>query len=153
MPQGPHSVFWKSQLPVDFEESTVVINTWYEVVADLGSDKNVRCWFILVEQTNNGGTNETIEVEVEIDGTPYTCSQSLASGTRGSVLVLHTLTGGDFTLYLTPTDATTMRGINTSNGIPFIGKIGRIRVRQTTDVDLTSAKIEVNITHDLLEAV
>jgi len=147
-------VHWKTQLPVDYIDTSLVINTWETVVADLSGGKPARLWFIIVEQTNNGATAENLELELTINGTAYTVSlAAIASGVAQFVNVTHELTAGDFTLAFgtqVGTVGTFDRSPNKS--IPFIAEnITLIRVRQITDVDITSAQIEVNLVWDRLE--
>jgi len=148
---GP-SRYWKTQLPVDYIDTSLVINTWETVIADLSGGKPAKLLYIIVEQTNNGTTDEDIEFEITINGTAYTFSGTMTSGTRYYAFMEENLSAGDFN----PVLSSAVRGVNFSPGAetatPFIAEsVSLIRVRQTTDVDLTSAQIEVNIVWDRLE--
>jgi len=145
-------VYWKTQLPVDYIDTSLVINTWETVIADLSGGKPARLWFIIVEQTNNGATAETIEFEITINGTAYTVTITADDSTPYFIYVMHSLTAGDFT-FNSSTGNMTVLGIGyTQYAIPFsVDSVSLIRVRQTTDVDGTSAQIEVNIVWDRLE--
>lgn len=143
--------YWRSQLPVDYLDTTLTINTWETVDANLSDGSPARIWFIMVEQTNNGATTETIEIEITINGTAYTRSRSMSSGTIYYIIVTANLTTGDFTL-ADSTTASTVRGYPQVNAaVPFnAASVGLIRVRQTTSVDATAAQIEVNVVWDKL---
>jgi len=151
---GP-SRCWQTQLPVDYLDTSLVQNAFENVVADLSAGKPVRLWFITVEQTNNGATIETIELEITINGTAYTWTLvGIASGTETYCFLNEKLTAGDFATQFT---ASVVSALNVGAGdvdfsIPIMAaSVGLIRVRQTTDVDVTSAQIEVNIVWDRLE--
>lgn len=137
--------YWKSQPPVDYLDDTLTIDTWETVSADLSGGMPAKLLVIIVEQTNNGATAETIELEMTIDGTAYTFTINANSGTKYYCVLLETLTAGDFTPNST-TDVRTVSGLDPDFASPFYaGSVGLIRVRQTTTVDGTSAQIEVNI--------
>ena len=145
---------WKTQLPVDYIDTSLTINAWENVSADLSGGDPARLWFIIVEQTNNGATVETIQLEITINGTAYTWEAAFDSATAQYGMITFSLVAGDFQPYLTSTANISIRGLNAYNGIPFTAStVGLIRVRQTTDVDATSAQIDVNIVWDKLEAV
>jgi len=145
-------VYWRTQLPVDYIDTSLVQNTWENVVADLSGGKPARLWLIIVEQENNGATVETIELEITINGTAYTWTLTgIASGTPNYCYISTGLTAGDFT---TANGATiyTVLAADPDLSVPFtVESVGLIRVRQTTDVDGTSAQIEVNVVWDRLE--
>ncbi len=145
--------YWKSQPPVDYIDTSLVINTWETVVADLSEGKPARLWLIHVEQTNNGATDETIELEITINGTTYTCTLTgIASGEINYVRVDRTAIAGDFRLIHTATGVSVGYAHSNDGTVPFTAdSIELIRVRQTTDVDITSAQIEINIVWDMLE--
>jgi len=149
---GP-SRYWKSQLPVDYLDTSLVINTWENVVADLSGGKPAKLWWIMLMQTNNGATNEDLELEITINGTAYTFTITAVSGTIYYCRFTYEQSAGDF-YPLAGTDIVTVgTGVAVAGSpIPFIREnVGLIRVRQTTDVDLTSASIEVNIVWERLE--
>lgn len=150
---GTEKVYWKTQLPVDYIDTSLTINTYENVSADLSGGKPARLWWIQVEQTNNGATDEDITLEVTINGTAYEFSGTCVSGTVYFGIIGGNLTAGDFTPLLTTTNATTF-GLNNAIGTPFIAEsVGLIRVKQTTDVDAVSAQIEVNIRWEKLVGV
>lgn len=151
---GAEKVYWRSQLPVDYIDTSLVINTWETVVADLSGGKPAKIWYIVVEQTNNGASAETVELEVTINGTAYTWTLTdIASAATVYMRITADLTAGDFTTLST----TTVRSIlarDDDHTIPFVvDSVGLIRVRQTTDVDAVSAQIEVNIIWEKLVGV
>jgi len=146
-------VYWKTQLPVDYIDTSLVQNNWENVVADLSGGKPARLWHIVIEQTNNGLTAEDIELEITINGTAYTVTVTADSGTRYYVVCQSDLSAGDFS-FGTNTTAVTVGnpGYSTTVAIPFDAQnVGLIRVRQTSNIDGTSAQIEVNIVWERLE--
>ena len=144
--------YWKTQLPVDYIDTSLTINTFENVVADLSGGKPVRLWGIFVEQTNNGATAETIDLEITINGTAYEFTRSCDSGTPYYGAIRSILTASDFTPQLNASTVTTGSGdLGQYVAIPFVASsVGLIRVKQTTDVDGTSAQIEVNIVWEKL---
>lgn len=145
---------WKTQLPVDYLDTSLTINNFETVNADLGGNDPVRLWYILVEQTNNGATAEDIELEITINGTAYTWTASCASGVINFGRFTYQLSAGDFETNLHTTANTVGGGEDADQSVPFIAEtVGLIRVRQTSTVDGTAAQIEVNIKWDKLEAV
>jgi len=146
------SAYWQTQVPVDYIDTSLVINTWETVVADLSGGKPAKIWSIEVEQTNNGATDETIELEITINGTAYVFTRSCISGTIYFGTFLQLSTGTDFTPQLNASSFTTgATKLSANQAIPFMASsVGLIRVRQTTAVDVTSAQIEVNITWEKL---
>lgn len=148
---GSSAVFWQTQLPVDYLDTSLTINTFENVVADLSSGRPARLWYIIVEQTNNGATAETIALEMTINGTAYTVTiTDAASGTPYYIYLYFNLATGDFNF--TSTTNVFAAGVHAANvAKPFTARtVGLIRVQQTTDVDGTSAQIEVNIAWDKL---
>lgn len=148
---NPGLRFWRSQLPVDFIDATIVINAWETVEADLSEGLPARLWHIEVEQTNNGAAAEDLEFEITINGTAYTVTLSgIASGVISYIHVSNNLSGGDF-LFLGSTQIRTVGTFVNFNAIPFnAASVELIRVRQTTAVDVVSAQIEVNMKWDKL---
>jgi len=146
--------FWKSQLPVDYIDTSLVINTWETVSADLSEGKPARLLFIIVEQTNNGAAVETVELEITINGTAYVFTgTNMPSGTVCFGYVTEALLGGDFLVAL-PVGGTVIpagEGYSATITKTFnASRVGLIRARQTSAVDATSAQIEVNIIWDKL---
>jgi hypothetical protein len=149
---GPPRV-WQTQLPVDYIDTSLTINNWETVVADLSDGSRARLRFIMVEQTNNGATDETIELEITINRKPYTFTLSMVSGTLYFCSFNQNLTAGDFTTSVGTTNYAAMSVSSTVANWFNAESVGLVRVRQTTGVDGTSASIEVNIVWDKLVAV
>jgi len=147
--------FWKTQLPVDYIDTSLVINTWETVSADLSGGKPARLWYMLVEQTNNGAAAEDIELEVTINGTAYTWIGSCDSGTVYGGYIQYNLSAGDFVPSLSTTKYTVASPTLSNHvAMPFVASsVGLVRVRQTSAVDGVSAQIEVNIVWDKLVGV
>jgi len=145
-------VYWRTQLPVDYLDISLVINTWETVIADLSGGKPARLWYIIIEQTNNGATAEDLELEITINGTAYTITIPADSGTPYYVTMLFSLVAGDFSFEGVTASRSVGDPVTYYKAMPFVGvNVGLIRIRQTTDVDITSAQIEVNIIWDRLE--
>lgn len=148
---GQATVYWQTQLPVDYIDTTLVQNNWETVSANLSGGRPARVYAIIVEQTNNGATAEDITLEVTINGTAYAITGTLNSGTPYYVIVRNLLETGDFAFLLISTARNILEDSNTNTGNSFTARtIGLIRTRQTTDVDGTSAQIEVNIVWEKL---
>lgn len=152
------SRFWRTQLPVDFLDDSLTINDWSTVSADLSGGEPVNLWYIQLEQTNNGGTPETLELEINMVNpstgvvTAYTFTLACNSGTIYYAIINRNLTGGDFTCILSATAYSVNASPSANVALPFFtASVGLIRVRQTTDVDVVAAQIEVNITWEKLE--
>lgn len=150
---GKPVVYWRTQLPIDYIDTSLVINTWETVSANLSGGKPARIWFITIVQTNNGATAEDIELEITINGTAYTVTTTQNSAGVYYVYKHANLVGGDFYFEAT----TNVRAVGTGISdftVPFDAQsVGLIRVRQTTDVDGTSAQIEVNFDWEQLQGV
>ena len=153
--QNPKRPIFKTQLPVDFNDTTIVQNAWEEVVADLSEGAPAQLWYCIVTQTNDGATNETLELEITINGTAYTVTlTNIASADLIYVFVHHTLTAGDFTLSSTTNKWGFGQALDLRYAVPFTAEsVGLIRVRQTSAVDPVSASIDVNFRWDKLEFV
>jgi len=148
--------YWKRQLPVDYLDDSIVQNAWETIAADLSGGMPARIFFVIIEQTNNGATAETLELEITINGTAYTLTVAADSGVVYYGYCQISLTGGDFTFNFFAAQQYTLGspGYSTNRNIPFNAEsVGLIRVRQTTDVDVTSAQIEVNIVWDKLTRI
>ncbi len=147
---------WKTQLPVDYIDNSLVQNAWETVSADLSGGDPVKFWWILMEQTNDGAAVEDVELEMTLAHpvtgvmTPYTVTfAGIASGVRRYVSVSSALVGGDFSF--TDPGAVRLVGSSLSSGAAHhftAASVGLIRVRQTTAVDGVAAQIEVNIVWD-----
>lgn len=157
---APRNMFWKTQLPVDYIDTSLTINDWETIVADLSDGKPAKLLAIIVQQDNNGAAAEDIELEITmahpVTGvmTTYTWSASLASAIPQWGIIEYHLAAGDFTPTLTATLSQPLwTGANTLS-YPFTsGAISLIRVRQTSAVDVVSAQIEVNIIWEKLTVV
>jgi len=151
---GP-SRYWKTQVPVDYIDTSLVINTWETVVANLSGGKPARLWYIIIEQTNNGATAENLELEITINGTAYTVTVTADSAGQYFVFLQYARAAGDFSFAVGAKDTAytvLSAALSSHSSMPFTAaSVGLIRVRQTTDVDGTSAQIEVNIVWDRLE--
>ena len=127
---------------LDYINNALTINTWY---TPLDTTKNVKAHYIIVEQTNNGATNEDIVCELTIDGTIYTW-------TRGAV------SARPYYLFFTAAGAVTdtdskrqVLSFDNDQSAPLETRSLQIRVRQTSGVDVVSAQIEVNMVYATLE--
>lgn len=132
-------MFMSEYQNLDYLNATIVQNTWYTPFA---STRNVKAWYLIVEQTNNGATNENIVVELTINGTVYTRNiNNAVSGTAYYVFMFidGTMTHGTGTRQMLSLDA--------DQSAPLETRSLQIRVRQTTAVDPTAAQIEVNMVY------
>jgi len=144
-------VYWKTQLPVDYLDDSLVQNNWENVVADLSGGKPVRFWYVIIEQTNNGATAEDLELEITINGTAYTISVTADDSQPYFVFLSYSLVAGDFA-FGTGTSCRQVLASDIDQSAPMsCENVSLIRVRQTSDVDGVAAQIEVNIVWDRLE--
>ena len=131
---------------LDYDTSAtdpITINTWY---VPLLPTANVKAYYLIVEQTNNGATAEDIVVELTIDGTVVFASLGCASGTV-YYMRLDEVGGLRF--------SGTVRqvlSLDDDQSAPLEDVSLGIRVRQTSAVDAVSAIIEVNMVYATLEA-
>lgn len=137
---GPE--LWEDQDPVDYDDNTLVINTWETVDADLSEGKPAKLDYVIVEQTNDGAAVEDIELEITINGVANTWSLGgIASGAQHYCGL--TIAG------VTVDQATNprmVRALDDDHSLPLKAQsVGLIRVRQTSVVDGVAAAIEVNI--------
>lgn len=147
---------WKSQIPIDYIDTSLVINTPETVAADLSAGDPARLWYVIIEQTNNGAAVEDIELLMTVNGTVYTFAQgAAASGTRYHGYFTYAQTGSDFSPAFSANIITLGSAMNDlDHAIPFTAEtIGLITTQQTTAVDGVAAQIEVNITWDKLTQV
>lgn len=117
----------------------IVINTWYTALA---TTRNVKGYYLIVEQTNNGATVETIATELTVNGTTYTNTDAAAAS--GVLQYMYFDENG--ALQNTGT-AQQLMALDVDQSAPLETKSLQIRVRQTTVVDLTTAQIEVNLVY------
>lgn len=137
---------WKTQIPIDYLNDALVQNAWDTVSSDLSEGDPARLQFIIIEQTNNGATGEAIELEITINGTAYTFSATINSGTQYYACITYNKDTGDFECYLSSSKCQVGAQISTAMACPFVAEsVGLIRARQTSGVDGTSAQIEVNV--------
>jgi len=143
--------FWRTRIPIDYLDTSLTINDWENVSADLSSNVPARLWYIIVEQTNNGAAVETIELEITFNGTARTWTLTgIASGTPIYCIITANQSASDFETSST-TSAQQVVSLDVDQSIPLAASsIGLIRTRQTTAVDGVSAQIEVNIVWDAL---
>ena len=152
--------YWKTQLPIDYLDASLTINTPEVVSADLSSGKPAKIWVIEIEQTNNGATDETIVLHITMPN-PSTGAETVydvtittaGDGAIHWVYLNRALATGDYS-FITSTSARTMGSNNmATTAIPFTaGYVGLITVEQTSTVDVTTAQIEVNIQWEKLSS-
>lgn len=148
---GAGNKFWKTQLPIDFIDTSLTINDWMEISPDLSEGKPAKLWFLILKQTNNGTSAEDIDLEVTINGTAYVFTGTLTNATNYYGVIDRNLDTGDFSPILDATANTCIGAYSNVHAIPFVAEsVGLIRVQQTTNVDGTSAQIEVNIAWEKL---
>ncbi len=123
-----------TDVPID----PVVINDWYVALVPT---PNVKAYYLVVEQTNNGGTDETLELEATINGTIYTASINTASGVERNLIFNINAVLDDVA------SRTQMLAFDADQSAPLETRSLGIRVRQTTVVDLVSAIIDVNLVY------
>jgi hypothetical protein len=122
---------------IDWDTAVVVINDWNE---PMPTEDNVKCWYLVVEQTNNGATAETLQLEITLaSGTPLTLNIAADSGNR--YYIYYNLNG----TLTSSTSIYTLGSLDPDNSVPIETSSMRIRIRQTTAVDVVSASIEVNV--------
>ncbi len=119
----------------------VVLNKWY---TPLLPTKNVKARYLVVEQTNNGAANETIEIELTINGTIYLLSILVGSGSENYYSL-------DINGVIVSTVSNQMLSLDADQSAPLETRSLGIRVRQTSVVDVVSAIIEVNMVYGILE--
>jgi len=149
---GGEQKTWQSQLPIDYLDASLTINTWETVDADLSEGDPARLVYVIVEQTNNGAAVEDIELEITINGTAYTWTLSgIASGALIYCGISANLATGDFETVSQATNPRMVQALDDDHSHPFVAEsIGLIRTQQTSAVDGVSAQIEVNIVWDKL---
>lgn len=138
-----------TSFPIDYIDTTLVINTWETITGFSSGGKRCKILYMYIEQTNNGATDEDLELELtylDQNGTTRTITFSLtaASGQRYYCYLTGDLTGGIFT-GATSTSVYPMvtRGTDNIEGWK-LRALTSARVRQTTDVDVVAAQIELN---------
>lgn len=117
----------------------VVLDKWY---TPLPTTRNVKAWYLFVEQTNNGATAEDIEIELTLNGIALpTDTRASVSGTPYAVRIRNEndpfMDAGNWTLGAQDSD----------QSVPLETRSLQVRVRQTTAVDVVAANIEVNMVY------
>lgn len=122
----------------------LVINTWYEA---LPLTRNIKMLYCQVEQTNNGAAPEDLEVEFTIDGAVI--NRALPGEVSGATnyMIVNTLRQ----LLGSGPAARMILANDPDQAAPLETRSLRIKVRQTSAVDLVSAFIEVNANYFTLE--
>jgi hypothetical protein len=130
-----------TDVPID----PIVVNNWYTA---LETTRNVKAFYLIVEQTNNGAAAENIEAELTIDGTAYVCGiGGAASGTPYYVFA-------DIDGALDQVgNVRQILSLDLDQSAPLETRSLQVRVRQTSAVDVVSAIIEVNMVYATLERV
>ena len=145
LPQVAKGIFEYRNL--DYDTSTVVdpivINTWYTALLPT---EDVKAWYIIVEQTNTGASDEDLEIEFIIDGAVEVFA--LAGRISGSVYYLLLNHEGN---WYTSGSVSQILSRDVDQSAPLETRSLGIRVRQTSAVDVTSAIIEVNMVYATLE--
>lgn len=141
---GPMFMFEYQNLDYDTTATAnpIVINTWYTALA---TTRNVKSYYLIVEQTNNGATVEDIEVELTIDGTVYVAATAMNSG------ALYYANFGIAATFGMTGIVNQLLALDADQSAPLETKSLQIRVRQTSVVDLVTAQIEVNMVYETLE--
>ena len=124
---------------LDYLNDALTINVWY---TPLATTRNVKAYYLIVAQTNNGAADEDIEVELTIDGTVYTVIKSMISGQvyYYRMTPIGTIDPGSTNPYQ-------MLSLDLDQSAPLETRSLGIRVRQTSAVDATGAVIEVNMVY------
>ena len=151
--RGDHKTleYFKTQKPVDYIDTSLTIDTFETVKADLSDGAPAKLWYIIIEQTDNGATNEDLELAVTINGTVYSWTLTAVDGTPYFCTIAMGLTTSDFTPATSTDSKTVGNDVSDFEAIPFVAEtVGLVRVKQTTDVDGVAAQIEVNIVWEKL---
>ena len=131
---------------LDYDTSVVVDpivqNTWYVALVPTS---NVKAYYLIIEQTNDGAAAEDIEVELTIDNVAQVGSTNMASGT-----VHYVFLGINGTSGAVATSPRQLLSLDLDQSAPLETRSLGIRVRQTSAVDVTSAQIEVNMVYEVL---
>ena len=122
-------------------DAIVVLNKWY---TPLVPTKNVRAFYLIVEQTNNGATDENLEVELTVDGVVHL--GTIPGATNGTPFYKYIDYSGGFWASATVRQ---ILALDLDQSAPLETRRLEIRVRQTSAVDLTAAQIEVNMVYDV----
>lgn len=147
---GPRPI-WKTQLPIDYIDTTLTINVWGSASTDLSTGDPAKLLYIIVEQTNNAAGVETIELEITINGTAFTWTLTgIADGAPIYCLITSNLDTGIWE-DSSSANARQVMSLDDDQDAPLTAEtVGLVRARQTTSVDGVSAQIEVNIVWDKL---
>ncbi len=127
---------------LDYTNNSLTINEW---LTPLDTALNIKATYLVFEQTNNGATAEDIELELILDGVVRTVSQTADSGVRYWIIINH------FNVISTVLFGQQLMTSDFDQSASISSKSVKIRVRQTSTVDVTSASIEVNMLYHKLE--
>ncbi len=128
-----------TDVPID----PIVINDWYVA---LEPTRNVKVWYLIIEQTNNGATNEDLEIELTINGVVFIANgAAIVSGDPRYIVA------GSTGVFDDVGGVRQVLSLDGDQSAPLETRSLGIRVRQTTAVDLVSAIIEVNMVYATLE--
>ena len=122
----------------------VVQNFWYTPLVETD---DVKAYYLLVEQTNNGAAVEDIELEVTHNGTVDTLT--IVGAISGTIYYAVYDVAGVITF---STSVRQVISLDLDQSAPMETKSMMIRARQTTAVDIVAAQIEVNMVYATLEA-
>ena len=128
---------------LDWIEDTLTINEWY---TPLATTDNVKAFYLIVEQTNNGAADETLELELTINDVVY--SRAVAARVSGTQYYITLDTNSDIGF----ATVNQILSRDADQSAPLETRSLQIRVRQTSAVDVTSAQIEVNMVYATLES-
>ena len=120
----------------------VVLNVWYEA---LPVTRNVKAYYLIVEQTNAGATAEDIVLELTIDGVPFVYSRLIGSGVPYYYLM------NSSGIFDSAATVIQLLSLDFDQSAPLETRSLGIRVRQTSVPDVASAIIEVNMVYATLE--
>ena len=125
-------------------EDPIILNKWYTA---LPTRRNVKAWYLVVEQTNNGAAAETIGVEVTVNGNVNNRNiAALVDNTPNYMFF------SELGFLSNQAAVRQLLALDDDHSAPLETRSLRIRVRQTTAVDVVAAQIEVNMVYATLEA-
>ncbi len=130
-----YNLDWDTAIDVPIDP--IIQNDWYEALVDL---EDVKAYYLVIEQTNNGAAVEDIEVEITLNGVPYIyAGAAMASGVPAYLRfgITAVINGPGVPMQMVALDA--------DQSAPLETRLLSIRVRQTTPVDAVSAIIDVNL--------
>ncbi len=122
-----------------------VLNDWY---TPLPLTRNVKAFYLIVEQTNNGATAENLEVELTVDGVVHL--GTIPGATNGTPFYKYIDYSGGFWASATVRQ---ILALDLDQSAPLETESLKIRVKQTSAVDAVSAQIEVNMVYATKEVM